>query len=86
VSIPPSRSGGTDRHRLAFLYRLVEKRRPELVPRLAELERHTLSADEREVLRELVADELTEVGLRDNDEPTGYGLVLESIINWLGKI
>lgn len=75
-----------DRNQLAFLRRLVEKRRPELGPRLTELERCPLSADERELFRELVADEFVEVGLHENDEPTGYGRELESIIDWLSKV
>ena len=37
------------------------------------------------MFRGIVADELTEVGLRANDEPTGYGLALEGVIDWLGQ-
>jgi hypothetical protein len=45
-----------------------------------------LTTEEREALRELVADEFAEAGLQQNDEPTGHGLALESVIDWLGMV
>jgi hypothetical protein len=77
---------GTNRNQLAFLQRVVEKRSPHLLSRLSELEQRPLSVDEREMFRELVADEFMEAGLQENDEPTGYGLALESVIDWLGHV
>jgi len=71
---------------LVVLRRVVEKRDPALLTRLDSLADCPLTDDERESLRDLVADEFTERGLRNDDEPTAYGLVLESIIDWLGHV
>jgi hypothetical protein len=78
------RSGLTDQSQLALLRRVVEKRRPDLLERLVDVVRRPLSSTEQETFRELVAEEFAEMGLRVNDEPTGYGLALESLIDRLG--
>jgi hypothetical protein len=71
---------------LVVLRRVVEKRNPALLIRLDSLPERPLADDERETLRDLVSDEFTQLGLRDDDEPTPYGLFLESIIDWLGHV
>jgi len=53
------------------------------VKRLGALSADVSEAD-RESLRQLVADELCELGLRANDEPNEYGLQLEDVIDGLG--
>jgi hypothetical protein len=81
-----SRSKGGNEHKIALLRRIVVKRRPELASRLDQVGQRPLTPEEREVLRELVADEFAEAGLQQNDEPTGHGLALESVIDWLGMV
>ena len=43
-----------------------------------------LSDADRESLRQVVADELCDLGLRQDDEPNEYGLQLEDVIDGLG--
>ncbi len=69
-----------------LLETVVRRRAPELnelVKRLGALSADVSEAD-RESLRQLVADELCELGLRANDEPNEYGLQLEDVIDGLG--
>jgi hypothetical protein len=46
----------------------------------------SLSDDERETLRSVVADELVETGLGPDDEPNARGKVLEDLIDRLGRL
>jgi len=45
-----------------------------------------LTNDQREELREVIADELLETGLDKNDEPNERGLLLEHLIDRLGHL
>lgn len=45
-----------------------------------------LTDRERQTLREALADELVASGLDDTDEPTAYGLVIEQLIDRVGKL
>jgi hypothetical protein len=76
----------SDPSQLVLLRRVVQKRKPEQSARLSELWQHPLTDTEREMYREIVADEFAEAGLQANDEPTGYGLALESVIDWLSHV
>jgi hypothetical protein len=64
----------------------VGRFRPDLVDRLATLGDVPLREDEREALREAVAQELLASGLTDADEPNSRGLALESVIDVLGHL
>lgn len=69
------------------MIRLVESvlraRAPEKVSVASALPDRPLSGDERELLRELLADELVETGLGPDDEPNERGRVIEDAIDWL---
>lgn len=67
-----------------LLERIVSARRPELLLLVHVLKTAGLTQEQRESLRGVIADELSEAGLGDNDEPNSYGLVLEDLIDWLG--
>jgi hypothetical protein len=41
--------------------------------------------DTRQSIREILADELVETGLRPDDEPNERGLLIEAAIAWLGR-
>jgi hypothetical protein len=64
---------------------VVSSRDPNLLPLITALESRRLSLDEREALREVVADEFTEKGLT-GDEPNQYGYMLEALIDRLGHV
>ena len=79
-------AGGAERSsRLQFLRRVVQKRDSTLQYAVDKLEKRSIDAAEIELLRELLADELVEFGLREDDEPTPYGLELESLSDWVGR-
>jgi hypothetical protein len=65
---------------------VIEKRRPELCHIIAELGSRPLSIEEREALREALVDEMIEIGLDRNDEPTGHGRLLDELIGRLGAV
>lgn len=46
----------------------------------------TLTAESREAIRGIVSDELVEFGMGEDGEPNPHGLVLESAIDWLGRL
>lgn len=71
--------------RVELILSILVRRRPELIPLLEVLTRRDLSMEEREALRDVIVDELVELGLDEDDEPTRYGLVLEELIDWLGR-
>jgi hypothetical protein len=68
----------------ARLAQIVERGEPPAMSLLPLLEQRQLTEDERERLRGIVADELVERGLDDEDEPNTYGLELERLIDALG--
>jgi MFS family permease len=62
---------------------VVTARDPALAAVVRKLDREPLSEKEREGLRSILADELCDRGLDDDDEPTSYGKALDGI---LGKL
>lgn len=67
------------------LYAIVERRKPDLLPIVASIRVIALTLSARDQLQELLADELVEAGLDQQDEPTAYGLEIEDLIDWVGK-
>lgn len=70
----------------ALLSEVVLKRNPEMIAIIASLQNVGLTDDQREDLRQALADELLETGLRENDEPNERGLLLEQLIDKLGHL
>jgi len=70
-----------------WLRKVTAQRRPDLLPLLQSIEtgQRRLRQEDREELREVVAAELVETGLDASDNPTQRGLMLERVIDWLGK-
>jgi hypothetical protein len=66
-----------------LLERAVDKHAPSLLPLLSALGDRQLTSEEREGLRGALADELVSVGLEKDDEPTEYGLRIDSLIGRL---
>jgi hypothetical protein len=66
-----------------LLERVIRSREPSLVPLLDRLGRLSLTEEEREDLRSVLADELCERGLDEEDEPTSYGRALDDVIGKL---
>lgn len=73
-----------DSSAIRVLTELVGRRSPIDLAIVAAINARELSADERERLREIVADEFVEYGLGPDDEPNSRGLLLDDIIAWLG--
>lgn len=67
----------------ALLRRVVHARDTRLIPLLAKVGNQRLTVQEREALRGVLADELTAVGLDEDDEPTDYGRELDELIGRL---
>lgn len=67
-----------------LLSEVIRKRRPDLIGVLASIQPVQLTEYHREELRQLLTDEFTETGLRDDDEPNARGLLLEELIDRLG--
>lgn len=66
-----------------LLERVIRSREPSLVPLLDRLGRFSLTDEEREHLRSVLAAELCERGLDEEDEPTSYGRALDDVIGKL---
>lgn len=66
-----------------LLARVVGSREPALVAFVQKLGQEPLKEEEREELRSVLADELCDRGLDDDDEPTVYGKALDDIIGKL---
>ena len=69
-----------------LLKAVLAKRRPELldlVDSQSEAEVDDVQLDE---LRLIVTDEFCETGLREDDEPNSRGLLLENLIDELGRL
>lgn len=71
--------------RIELMRTILSRRRPDLLALLEDLSSGSLTDEDREVLRGVIADELVEYGLDSTDEPTPHGLVLEDLIDWLGR-
>jgi hypothetical protein len=65
---------------------VVEVRAPEQLGVVDKLKSKPLDQDAREALREVLAEELVETGLQDDDEPNERGRLIEAAIDWLGHV
>ncbi|GEM_PF-2466326 len=72
-------------HELNILFQIVSKHQPKLLPLLDRLGVIPLKSEEREILRNILAMELSEQGLDENYEPNQWGLTVESLIDKLGE-
>ena len=77
INVPP--------HLRALLMEVVRKRHPDLAA-IVETDVNAVSVDDRLELRESLADELCDTGLRDDDEPNDRGHQIESLIDLLGRL
>ncbi|MFY9571693.1 MAG: hypothetical protein WAV20_09875, partial [Blastocatellia bacterium] len=68
-----------------LLREAVSKRRPHLAGLLASLEDVELTDSQRDELWDAVADEFSETGLKEDDEPNERGLMLEDLIGRLRR-
>lgn len=69
-----------------LLRKVLWKHRANLMVLVDALGSIPLSNEQREELREAIADELLETGLDKNDEPNEKGLLLEKLIDRLGHL
>lgn len=69
-----------------LLKEIVLKRQASLMPILDSIGIIPLTDEQREDLRETIADELLETGLDKKDEPNERGLLLETLIDRLGHL
>lgn len=60
------------------------RRAPRLLSQIESLGKMPLTQEKREELREVLCDEFTEVGLREDYEPTDYGKKVDDLIGVLG--
>ncbi|HEX6903868.1 MAG TPA: hypothetical protein VF789_29425 [Thermoanaerobaculia bacterium] len=67
-----------------LLRAVISRREPRLLKIVETLEKAPLTDEQREMLREVLADELCESGLRDDDEPNELGTRLDDLIGRLG--
>lgn len=66
-----------------LLLDVIQRREPRLLGLPFFSQERGLTDEEREDLREVLADELCEVGLKANDEPNKYGLLIDDLIGKL---
>jgi hypothetical protein len=69
---------------IALIAGIVLRRRPDLDTVLRKVGKTALTEEERESLRETLADELCAEGLHPNGEPNERGHFVESLIDALG--
>ena len=60
---------------------VLEKRAPEPLPMLREGSEVVIREDHKRAIQELIGDEFSETGLRDNHEPNDRCLALEQLID-----
>lgn len=65
---------------------VVGERTPEQINLIDKLGSRPLDQSTRETLREILADELVETGLDQDDEPNERGHLIEAAIDWLGHL
>jgi len=75
----------TEEH-VRILREIVELRDPSLLPLVDSLPGRGLDEGQREILRGILADELSETGLDPDDSPNERGYVIEDLIDWLGHV
>jgi hypothetical protein len=66
-----------------LLIEVIEKRRPELLKRIPPYRAIDFTEEERDLVIESLADELTATGLKENDEPNDRGRRLDDLIGVL---
>jgi len=66
-----------------LLGEVIRRRKPALLPVVSSLGDRRLSIEEREEIRELLAEEMCEAGLGEGDEPNERGLSLDGLIGRL---
>ncbi|TAK52109.1 MAG: hypothetical protein EPO25_14670 [Gammaproteobacteria bacterium] len=64
-----------------LLREVIEKRAPELLPMLREGSEVVIREDQKRDIQELIGDEFSQTGLRDDHEPNDRGLALEKLID-----
>jgi len=64
---------------------VIERRHPDLLRLLIDRAR-VLTTDERFSIQSALCDELTANGLEKSGEPTGYGLIIEDLIDLVGTL
>lgn len=69
-----------------LLSEVIWKRCPAMGGVLGSLQEVQLTEYQRDELRQAVADEFVETGLRADDEPNERGLLLEELIDRLGHL
>lgn len=65
---------------LGLLREVLWRRKPGLLVHLERLGKVRLTTEQREEIRLVLADELSEVGLEESGEPNERGLTLDSLI------
>lgn len=63
---------------------IILKHKPALMSVFELIGVQPLTEEQREALREIIAAELSESGLTENDEPNQRGLLIEELIDRLG--
>jgi hypothetical protein len=66
---------------LDLLRDVLQKRAPELLPLMREGSEIVILEHQKRYIQDLVGDELSETGLRDDSEPNERGLALEKLID-----
>lgn len=66
-----------------FLSKVIWQRNPSLMPLVHSLGKTPLTQEEREQLRDVLADELVEHGLQPDDEPNEWGVKVDDLIGRL---
>ena len=70
-------------HEGKLLREVITRWRPDLLYLLNRLGNSLLTIEQREEIREAIADELIASGLDENNEPTQRGIMLEELIDRL---
>jgi len=77
--------GVTEKALERLTHDIVQARSSENLGLVKVVGKRPLTDDERETLREVLADELVETGLGPDDEPNERGRLIEAAIAWLGQ-
>lgn len=70
---------------IGLLSEVIRKRCPHLIGLLDSPQCIEITDSQRDELQEAVADDFLETGLRDDDEPTARGLLLEDLVGKLRR-
>ena len=69
-----------------LLRTVLARRRPELLDLVDPHSEVEVNNEQLDELRQIVSDEFLESGLREDDEPNSRGLLLENLIDELGRL